>query len=87
MNTQQTTLMQAALEGVRLPSSRTALIEYLSQEEPSLVPLLEQLPDGEFDRLDAVAEALLWPERPAPPSAPSPHPESGLPPGGKNYVR
>jgi hypothetical protein len=87
VNTKQTALIQVALEGVRLPATRASLIEYLRSEEPSLAPLLERLPDREYDRIDAVAEALLWPDRPAPSSVPSPAPESGLPPGGESYVR
>ena len=87
MNTQRTALIQTALEGVRLPANRSSLIEYMRSQDASLVPALEQLPERDYDRLDAVAEALLWPSRADAPSEPAPAPESGLPPGGDDYLR
>lgn len=61
MNTQRAALIQTALEGVRLPTSRSDLIAYMRSQDPSLVAALERLPDRRYDRIDAVADALLWP--------------------------
>jgi len=86
MNTQEVAVIQVALEGVPLPASRDDLVEYLRSQDPSLVPALERLPDRRYERIDAVAEALLWPTGAVAPDAPLPRPESGLPPGGDSYL-
>jgi Protein of unknown function (DUF2795) len=86
MNTQEVAVLQVALEGVPLPATRAELVEYLRSQEPSLVPALERLPDRKYERIDAVAEELLWPNGAVPAETPLPRPESGLPPGGDAYV-
>jgi hypothetical protein len=74
------------LEGIPLPATRSALLAYARAQDPHAAALLEPLPDREYDRLDAVAEALS--DAPRPPSRPSrlPWPESDKPPGGSAYL-
>lgn len=86
MDTAVAARLQVALEGVPLPATRQMLIDYLAREEPSLDGALDSLPEGEYDRIDAVAEALQRPEpAPSPPRRP-PKAESGKPPGGAAYT-
>ena len=87
MNTQLATEIQAVLEGVPLPATRSQLVDYARGEDASIVPHLERLPDEQFDRLDAVGERLTaQPSAPAPPEHGPPRPESGKPPGGSDYL-
>ncbi|HEU5362526.1 MAG TPA: DUF2795 domain-containing protein [Gaiellaceae bacterium] len=86
MNTQRTAEIQAVLEGVPLPATRSDLIGYARDHDHSVAGELEGLPDQEFDRLDAVGELLmLAPTRPKE-RDPLPLPESGKPPGGADYL-
>jgi hypothetical protein len=87
VNTQRASLVQAVLEGVPLPVTRSQLLEYAGAQAPSIAGDLERLPDREFDRLDAVAELLtMQPSAPMPPQHGLPRPESGKPPGGDDYL-
>jgi hypothetical protein len=87
VNTQRASEIQAVLEGVPLPANRSRLLEYARAHDPSIVPELEALPDEDFDRLDDVASLLtLPPSAPASPEHDLPRPESGKPPGGRDYV-
>jgi hypothetical protein len=86
MNIQRAAEIQVLLEGVALPATRKELIEYAKQQDRDAARELEQLPDGEYDRLDAVGEALTGkaPQQREEPQLP--RPESGKPPGGSNYL-
>ena len=86
MNTQRACEIQAVLEGVPLPATRSRLLEYARAQAPSIVADLEGLPEIEFDRLDAVADLLTMRPAPARPEHRLPRPESGQPPGGPDYV-
>jgi hypothetical protein len=86
MDAQRSAELQALLEGVPLPATRPALLEYARAQDPRTAALLEPLPDGEYDRIDAVAEALLHPPHPPSPPPKPPRPESGKPPGGSAYL-
>lgn len=87
MKAQRAVEIQAVLEGIPLPARRRELVEYAAHEDREAAALLARLlPDREFDRLDAVGEALTQPPRA--PQAPQklPVPESGKPPGGPEYL-
>jgi hypothetical protein len=88
MNAQRVSEIQALLEGVPLPASRSMLVDYAAGEDREAAQLLrDRLPDEEFDRIDKVGELLLGGIRPPYPSTPLPVPESGKPPGGDDYLR
>jgi uncharacterized protein DUF2795 len=79
--------IQAVLEGIPLPATRAQLLSYAQGNDPAIVRDLEELPDEEFDRLDAVGELLtMQPSAPKPPEHGLPRPESGKPPGGDDYL-
>jgi len=86
MDFQQVAEIQVVLEGVPLPASRRELIEYARREDARVAEALERIPDGDYDRLDAVGEALMRaaPRRRDEPKLP--RPESGKPPGGSDYL-
>jgi hypothetical protein len=87
MDAQRSAELQVLLEGIPLPASRADLIAYARSQDDSAATVLESLPDADYDRLDAVGEALLRPVRP--PHLGSqrlPRPESGKPPGGDDYL-
>ena len=87
MNAQRSTEIQAVLEGVTLPATRAELLAYARAQDGDIVRDLAQLPDEEFDRLDAVGAWLTMElSPPKPPEQASPHEESGQPPGGDDYV-
>jgi hypothetical protein len=76
------------LEGVPLPATRSELIEYARQADPSIAGDLAGLPDLEFGDLDTVGELLtLVPTAAVPPAHGLPRPESGKPPGGEDYLK
>jgi hypothetical protein len=79
--------LQVVLEGVPLPASRDALIGYARAQDPAAAGELERLPEGEYDRLDAVGDALVHAPRPPGPPPRQPRAESGRPPGGGDYVQ
>jgi hypothetical protein len=79
--------LEAALEGVPLPAQKRDLLEYAGEQDPELVQLLEGLPEREYRALDEVGEALVPAQPPPVPSHVAlPREESGLPPGGDDYV-
>jgi hypothetical protein len=86
MNAQRAAEIQAALEGIPLPASKAALVAYARAEDATVARDLEELPEQEYDRLDAVGELLtLVPPAPAP-GVRLPRAESGKPPGGPDYL-
>jgi hypothetical protein len=87
MDAQRATEIQTVLEGVTLPATRKDLLAYARENDAGIIRDLEQLPDGEYDRLDAVGELLtMQPSAPKPPEHGLPRPESGKPPGGDDYL-
>jgi hypothetical protein len=86
VDAQRAAEIQVVLEGIPLPASRDALVRYARPEDAAAAVALEQLPDREYDRLDAVGEELMRPpEAPRAPDRP-PRAESGGPPGAESYV-
>lgn len=86
MDAQRSAELQVVLEGIPLPASRDELIRYAGAQSGEAARLLAALPEGDYDRLDAVGAALQHvPRRPQPPAAP-PRPASGGPPGGDDYL-
>jgi hypothetical protein len=86
MNAQRSAELQVLLEGVPLPATRDVLVSYARAQDAASAAWLEPLPEGEYERIDAVAEALSAPRRlPSPPSR-LPRPESDKPPGGSAYL-
>ncbi len=80
--------LQALLEGVDLPATKTTLVEYAHEHgaDAGQLETLDRLPEAEYASVDDVAEALrpVQPTTPAIPPSP-PEPESGAPPGGDDY--
>jgi len=81
--------LQVVLEGVPLPNERSSLVRYAVHAGATgeQIALLQGLPDRRFDTIDEVAEQLV----PVQPSDEREEPhrpqeESGLPPGGDDYV-
>jgi hypothetical protein len=86
MNAQRSAELQVLLEGVPLPATRDVLLSYARAQDARTAMLLEPLPEGEYERIDAVADALSDPPRPPSPPARLPWPESDKPPGGSAYL-
>ena len=86
IGTQRAALVQAVLEGIRLPATKSDLFAYARRQEPDVTADLEELPDIEFSRLDDVAAALRRPPSHEEEAAPAPKAESGEPPGGDDYT-
>lgn len=78
--------LEALLEGVPLPATKGDLVTYAKRNgDRRAGQLLKSLPDGRYDWLDQVGEALApvqpkWARERRVPKA-----ESGLPPGGPAY--
>lgn len=86
MNAQAAATLQVLLEGIPLPASRSELLAYARSQDAAAAETLRDLPEGSYDRLDAVGEALTRPRR-APGAPPhGPRAESGKPPGGSAYL-
>src|SRR5438552_3926719 len=81
--------LESLLVGVPLPASKRRLLEYARRQPRAgeSVPLLERIPDRDYDTLQDVGE-VLEPRQVAAAGteAPVPRPESGRPPGGAAYV-
>jgi ABC-type transporter Mla subunit MlaD len=86
IGTQRAALVQAVLEGIPLPATKSDLLAYARLQEPDVTADLEGLPDEEFSRLDEVGELLTLVPAAAKEGAPLPQPESGKPPGGDDYT-
>jgi len=87
VNAQRAAEIKAVLEGIPLPAKKSELLAYARTQDPGIVRDLEELPEQEFDRLDAVGELLtMQPSAPKPPEHGLPRPESGKPPGGDDYL-
>jgi hypothetical protein len=86
VDAQRSAELQVVLEGIPLPATRDELIRYARAQDAEAVRLLEPLPEGEYNRLDEVGEALMQPTPPPHPGQKLPRPESGKPPGGSDYL-
>jgi hypothetical protein len=86
MNFQRAAEIQVVLEGIRLPATRDELVRYAAREDAALAAVLERLPDREYGRIDEVGEELAPTSVVPMASNPLPKPESGKPPGGKDYL-
>jgi hypothetical protein len=86
MNLQRAAEIQVLLEGVTLPATREQLVHYAALQDAEAAVELERIPDREYRSIDEVGEELAHtqPHLPAPDARP--HPESGRPPGGEDYV-
>jgi hypothetical protein len=79
--------LQVVLEGVSLPATKEALVEYARRHDEEAARELESLPAREYRSLDEVGEALA-PVQPRQhhEEAALPREESDAPPGGADYV-
>lgn len=82
--------LQVLLEGVSLPSERSALVEYALSEGAGgeQLGMLRRLPERCYDNFDEVAEELMSVQPHHEHEEPEgPHEESGEPPGGDAYTQ
>ena len=86
IGTQRAAVVQAVLEGIPLPATKSELLAYARMQEPDVTGDLAGLPDERFSRLDQVGELLTPAPARATEDAPLPRPESGKPPGGDDYT-
>jgi hypothetical protein len=89
MDTQRAAELQALLEGVALPASRSDLVAYAASQKDGdgFRADLESLPDRSYSALDEVGEELVAVQpRPTSEQAALPRDESGKPPGGDAYT-
>ena len=86
IGTQRAALVQAVLEGIRLPATKSDLLAYARLQEPDVSSDLDGLPDEEFSRLDDVGALLSLVPTAAQEDPPLPAPESDEPPGGGDYT-
>ena len=87
MNIARSAELQVVLEGISLPATKEALVEYARRHDDEAARELESLPDREYRSLDEVGEALA-PVQPRQHNeeAGLPREESDAPPGGDDYV-
>jgi hypothetical protein len=86
MNLQRAAEIQVLLEGITLPATREQLVQYAAQQDAESAVELERIPDRTYQSIDEVGEELA-PTKPHLLAAEHlPHPESGAPPGGEDYV-
>jgi hypothetical protein len=86
MNLQRAAEIQVLLEGIALPATRDQLVHYASLQDAEAAVELERIADGEYRSIDEVGEELVHTQPDLPAEQPSPHPESGAPPGNADYV-
>jgi hypothetical protein len=89
VDTQRAAELQALLEGVPLPASRSDLVAYAAAQEDGdgFRADLESLPDRPYSALDEVGEELVAVQpRPSSEQAAMPRDEGGQPPGGDAYT-
>jgi hypothetical protein len=78
--------LEALLEGVPLPATRSDLITYARREGGrGSARILRRLPSQRYASLDEVGEALEPVQPRRVPERRVPRAESGLPPGGSSY--
>ena len=78
--------LQGLLEGIALPATKDELIAYAHEQDASAARDLMSLPEREYRSIDDVGEALAPVQPQSSRSSPTPHEESGEPPGGDAYT-
>lgn len=78
--------IQVVLEGVRLPATRAELVRYAARWDPNAADELRSIPNRSYALIDEVGEALAATQPRLLSRTARPHAESGLPPGGRDYV-
>jgi uncharacterized protein DUF2795 len=80
--------LKTLLVGVPLPADKAQLLEYAVRQraEPQAIDALRSLPEREYESLDDVVEDLLHVQPVRLDDEPTPHEESGAPPGGDDYT-
>jgi hypothetical protein len=86
MNLQRAAEIQVVLEGITLPATRDQLLQYAGLQDAEAAVELERIPDRKYQSIDEVGEELAHTEPHLPAPELLPHPESGKPPGGEDYV-
>ena len=81
--------LQVLLEGVPLPNERSSLVRYALHEGATgeQIALLQRLPERRYDNIDEVAEELVSVQPSFEQKPPTPHEQSGAPPGGEAYTQ
>jgi hypothetical protein len=89
MEQAQVAELQVLLEGVPLPNERSSLVRYALHEGATgeQIALLQRLPERRYDNIDEVAEELVSVQPSFEQKPPTPHEESGAPPGGEAYTQ
>jgi hypothetical protein len=80
--------LKGLLVGVGLPADKAQLLEYAVRQhaDPQALAALRSLPERRYESLDEVVEDLLHVQPVHLEDDPSPHEESGAPPGGDDYI-
>ena len=86
MNHQRASEIQVVLEGVSLPAQRAELVAYAALQDAEAAADLERIEAREYKTLDEVGEVLVRTQPRPPAEVPVPAPESGVVPGGKEYL-
>ncbi|MFL5962875.1 MAG: DUF2795 domain-containing protein [Gaiellaceae bacterium] len=86
MNLQRSAEIQVLLEGITLPATREQLVRYAALQDAEAASELERIHDREYRSIDEVGEDLVQTQPQFPAEQPLPHPESGRPPGGEDYL-
>jgi len=86
MDAQTAAELQVVLEGVDLPASKQALVEYAHSQDEQAARSLVALPEREYRSLDEVGEALSPVQPPSSEPEVEPREESDKPPGGDDYT-
>ena|SRR5437588_1133856 len=86
MDAQTAAELQVVLEGVDLPASKQALVEYAHSQDEQAARSLVALPEREYRSLDEVGEALSPVQPSSSDPAVEPREESDQPPGGDDYT-
>jgi hypothetical protein len=86
MNLQRAAEIQVLLEGITLPATREQLVHYAAPQDAEAAVELRRIPDRTYQSIDEVGEELAHTEPHLRAAEHLPHPESGGPPGGEDYV-
>ncbi|HEV7640003.1 MAG TPA: DUF2795 domain-containing protein [Gaiellaceae bacterium] len=86
MNLQRAAEIQVMLEGITLPATRAQLVHYAAAQDAEAAIELERITDRTYRSIDEVGEELAHTEPHLAAASLAPHPESGAPPGGADYV-
>jgi hypothetical protein len=86
MNPQRAAEIQVLLEGIKLPATRAELVRYAALQDSEAAVELERITEREYRSIDEVGEELVHTQPDLPAKQAPPQPESGLLPGGDDYV-